>query len=131
MRSVQTGIRRLTMLGDEELMTEAKNLGAPVDLVRLVAREGKLPVPNFAAGGIATPADVSLMMQLGAEAVFVGSGIFKSEKPERMARAIVRSATHFKDFDTLAEISRGLGDAMPGIETSKLDESELLQTRGW
>jgi pyridoxal 5'-phosphate synthase pdxS subunit len=131
MRSVQTGIRRLTMLGDEELMTEAKNLGAPVDLVRLVAREGKLPVPNFAAGGIATPADVSLMMQLGAEAVFVGSGIFKSEKPERMARAIVRAATHFKDFDTLAEISRGLGDAMPGIETSKLDESELLQTRGW
>ncbi len=131
MRSVQTGIRRLTMLGDEELMTEAKDLGAPIDLVRLVAREGKLPVPNFAAGGIATPADVSLMMQLGAEAVFVGSGIFKSEKPERMARAIVRAATHFSDFDTLAEISRGLGDAMPGIETSGLDESELLQTRGW
>jgi len=131
MRSVQTGIRRLTMLGDEELMTEAKELGAPVDLVRLVAREGKLPVPNFAAGGIATPADVSLMMQLGAEAVFVGSGIFKSEKPERMARAIVRAATHYQDFDTLAEISRGLGSAMPGIETSKLEESELLQTRGW
>jgi pyridoxal 5'-phosphate synthase pdxS subunit len=131
MRNVQTGIRRLTMLGDEEMMTEAKELGAPVDLVRLVAREGKLPVPNFAAGGIATPADVSLMMQLGAEAVFVGSGIFKSEKPERMARAIVRAATHYRDFDTLAEISRGLGDAMPGIETSKLDESELLQTRGW
>jgi pyridoxal 5'-phosphate synthase pdxS subunit len=131
MRSVQTGIRRLTMLGDEELMTEAKNLGAPVDLVRLVAREGKLPVPNFAAGGIATPADVSLMMQLGAEAVFVGSGIFKSEKPERMARAIVRAATHYRDPGTLAEISRGLGDAMPGIETSKLEESELMQTRGW
>jgi pyridoxal 5'-phosphate synthase pdxS subunit len=131
MRSVQTGIRRLTMLGDEELMTEAKNLGAPVDLVRQVAREGKLPVPNFAAGGIATPADVSLMMQLGAEAVFVGSGIFKSEKPERMARAIVRAATHYRDPGTLAEISRGLGDAMPGIETSKLEESELMQTRGW
>ncbi len=131
MRSVQTGIRRLTMLGDEELMTEAKNLGAPIDLVRIVAREGKLPVPNFAAGGIATPADVSLMMQLGAEAVFVGSGIFKSEKPERMARAIVRAATHYLDFGTLAEISRGLGDAMPGIETSKLEESELMQTRGW
>ncbi|MCH7781059.1 MAG: pyridoxal 5'-phosphate synthase lyase subunit PdxS, partial [Acidobacteria bacterium] len=131
MRALQTGIRRLTTLGDEQLMTEAKELGAPVDLVRLVAREGKLPVPNFAAGGIATPADVSLMMQLGAEAVFVGSGIFKSEKPERMARAIVRAATHYKDFDTLAEISRGLGDAMPGIETSKLDESELMQTRGW
>ncbi len=131
MRSVQSGIRRLTTLGEEEWMTEAKNLGAPYDLVRLVAREGKLPVPNFAAGGIATPADVSLMMQLGAEAVFVGSGIFKSEKPERMARAIVRAATHYKDFSTLAEISRGLGSAMPGIETSKLDESELLQTRGW
>jgi pyridoxal 5'-phosphate synthase pdxS subunit len=131
MRSVHTGIRRLTLLGNEELMTEAKELGAPVDLVRLVARDGKLPVPNFAAGGIATPADVSLMMQLGAEAVFVGSGIFKSEKPERMARAIVRAATHYKDFDTLAEISRGLGSAMPGIETSKLDESELMQTRGW
>lgn len=131
MRALQTGIRRLATLGDEQLMTEAKELGAPVDLVRLVAREGKLPVPNFAAGGIATPADVSLMMQLGAEAVFVGSGIFKSEKPERMARAIVRAATHYKDFDTLAEISRGLGDAMPGIETSKLDESELMQTRGW
>jgi len=131
MRKVQTGIRRLTMLGDEELMTEAKDLGAPVDLVRLVAREGKLPVPNFAAGGISTPADVSLMMQLGAEAVFVGSGIFKSEKPQRMANAIVRAATNFKDPDTLAEISRGLGSAMPGIETSKLDESELMQTRGW
>jgi len=131
MRKVQTGIRRLTTLGDEELMTEAKDLGAPVDLVRWVAREGKLPVPNFAAGGIATPADVSLMMQLGAEAVFVGSGIFKSEKPQRMASAIVRAATHYKDFETLAEVSRGLGSAMPGIETSKLDESELMQTRGW
>jgi len=131
MRKVQTGIRRLTTLGDEELMTEAKDLGAPVDLVRWVAREGKLPVPNFAAGGIATPADVSLMMQLGAEAVFVGSGIFKSEKPQRMASAIVRAATNYKDFETLAEVSRGLGSAMPGIETSKLDESELMQTRGW
>ena len=131
MRTVQTGIRRLTLLGDEELMTEAKNLGAPVDLVRLVGREGKLPVPNFAAGGIATPADVSLMMQLGAEAVFVGSGIFKSEKPERMARAIVRAATHYRDPATLAEISRGLGAAMAGLETSNLDESELMQTRGW
>ena len=131
MRTVMSGIRRLTMLGDEELMTEAKNLGAPYELVRQVAREGKLPVPNFAAGGIATPADVSLMMQLGAEAVFVGSGIFKSEKPELMARAIVRAATHYKDATILADISRGLGDAMPGIEIGKLDESELLQTRGW
>ena len=131
MRTVMSGIRRLTTLGDEELMTEAKNLGAPYDLVRLVAREGKLPVPNFAAGGIATPADVSLMMQLGAEAVFVGSGIFKSEHPEKMARAIVLAATHHRDASMLAEISRGLGSAMPGIEINKLDESELLQTRGW
>ena len=104
---------------------------APLVKERLVAREGKLPVPNFAAGGIATPADVSLMMQLGAEAVFVGSGIFKSEHPEKMARAIVLAATHHRDASMLAEISRGLGSAMPGIEINKLDESELLQTRGW
>jgi pyridoxal 5'-phosphate synthase pdxS subunit len=131
MRTVQSGIKRLTILGDEELMTEAKNLGAPYDLVRLVAREGKLPVPNFAAGGIATPADASLMMQLGAEAVFVGSGIFKSDEPKKRAHAIVRSVTHYRDPKMLAEISRGLGGAMSGIETSKLAPSDLLQTRGW
>ncbi|MCP3978198.1 MAG: pyridoxal 5'-phosphate synthase lyase subunit PdxS [bacterium] len=131
MRSVVSAIRRLTVLGDDELMTEAKNLGAPYELVRLVAREGKLPVPNFAAGGIATPADASLMMQLGAEAVFVGSGIFKSENPAERARAIVRSTTHYRDPAVLVEVSRGLGQPMESIETSKLEPVEQLQTRGW
>ena len=131
MRSLVTGIRRLTQLGDEELMTEARTLGAPFDLIRLVAQDGKLPVPNFAAGGMATPADVSLLMQLGAEAVFVGSGIFKSQSPPERAKAMVRAATHYRDPKMLAEISRGLGDAMPGIEMGELADAELLQTRGW
>ncbi len=131
MRAVISGMKRLTTLGPEELMTEAKTLGAPYELVRWVAREGKLPVPNFSAGGIATPADAALMMQLGAEAVFVGSGIFKSSDPAVRARAIVQATTHFKDPDVLAKVSEDLGDAMPGIETSKLKESDLLQTRGW
>jgi pyridoxal 5'-phosphate synthase pdxS subunit len=131
MREVVSGIRRLTRLGPEELMAEAKKLGAPYELVRMVAADGKLPVPNFAAGGIATPADASLMMQLGAEAVFVGSGIFKSTDPAERARAVVRATTHYNDPKIVAEVSRGLGKAMPGIETSKLDESELMQTRGW
>jgi pyridoxal 5'-phosphate synthase pdxS subunit len=131
MRAVVSGIRRLTVLGPEELMAEAKKLGAPFELVRMVAADGKLPVPNFAAGGIATPADAALMMQLGAEAVFVGSGIFKSSDPAKRAKAIVRATTHYRDPRAVAEVSRGLGDAMPGIETSKLPESELLQTRGW
>jgi pyridoxal 5'-phosphate synthase pdxS subunit len=131
MRAVMSGIKRLTRLGPEEMMTEAKNLGAPYELVRLVAETGKLPVPNFAAGGIATPADAALMMQLGAEAVFVGSGIFKSEDPAVRAKAIVRATTHHMDPKIVAEVSRGLRSAMHGIETSKLPESELLQTRGW
>jgi pyridoxal 5'-phosphate synthase pdxS subunit len=131
MRSVISGIRRLKALGAEELMTEAKNLGAPYELLRWVAENGKLPVPNFSAGGIATPADAALMMQLGAEAVFVGSGIFKSADPAARAKAVVQATTHFKDADILAKVSEDLGDAMPGIETSKLKESELLQTRGW
>jgi pyridoxal 5'-phosphate synthase pdxS subunit len=131
MRTVTGGIRRLTTLGPEELMSEAKNLGAPYELVKLVAEQGKLPVPNFAAGGIAIPADAALMMQLGAESVFVGSGIFKSSDPARRARAIVRATTHYQDPAIVAEVSAGLGDAMHGIETSKLEESELLQTRGW
>lgn len=131
MRAVVSGIRRLTQLGPEELMAEAKNLGAPYEILRLVAREGKLPVPNFAAGGIATPADASLMMQLGAEAVFVGSGIFKSAHPERMAKAIVRATTHFADPTTVADVSRGLGNAMRGLETAHMSESERLQNRGW
>jgi pyridoxal 5'-phosphate synthase pdxS subunit len=131
MRAVVSGIRRLRALGSEELMTEAKNLGAPYELLRMVAAEGKLPVPNFSAGGIATPADAALMMQLGAEAVFVGSGIFKSSDPSVRARAIVQATTHFKDPDVLVKVSEDLGEAMPGIETSKLKESDLLQTRGW
>jgi pyridoxal 5'-phosphate synthase pdxS subunit len=131
MRKVTGHIKRLTTLGPEELMTEAKELGAPYDLVRWVAQNGRLPVPNFAAGGIATPADAALMMQLGAEAVFVGSGIFKSSDPASRARAIVQATTHYKDPDVLAKVSEELGEAMPGIETSKLAEKELLQTRGW
>jgi pyridoxal 5'-phosphate synthase pdxS subunit len=131
MRKVTGDIRRLTTLGAEELMSEAKGLGAPYELVRWVAREGRLPVPNFAAGGIATPADAALMMQLGAEAVFVGSGVFKSADPPARARAIVQATTHFRDPDVLARVSEDLGEAMPGIETSKIPERELLQTRGW
>jgi pyridoxal 5'-phosphate synthase pdxS subunit len=131
MRALRSGIRRLGTLGPEELMTEAKTLGAPYDLVRWVAQHGRLPVPNFSAGGIATPADAALMMQLGAEAVFVGSGIFKSTDPERRARAIVEATTHHADADVLARVSEALGDAMPGLEISTLPAGELLQTRGW
>jgi pyridoxal 5'-phosphate synthase pdxS subunit len=124
-------MKRLTTLGPEELMAEAKDLGAPYEIVRWVAQNGRLPVPNFAAGGIATPADAALMMQLGAEAVFVGSGIFKSADPASRARAIVQATTHYKDPEVLAKVSEELGEAMPGIETSKLAEKDLLQTRGW
>jgi pyridoxal 5'-phosphate synthase pdxS subunit len=131
MRALTSGIRRLTTLSPEELMTEAKTLGAPYEVLRWVARTGKLPVPNFSAGGIATPADAALMMQLGAEAVFVGSGIFKSTDPAKRARAIVQATTHYKDADVLARVSEELGEAMVGIETSKLAEKDLLQTRGW
>jgi pyridoxal 5'-phosphate synthase pdxS subunit len=131
MRSVMSGIRRLTTLRPEELMTEAKNLGAPYELVKLVAETGKLPVPNFAAGGIATPADAALLMALGAETVFVGSGIFKSADPASRAKAIVRATTHWQDAKVVAEVSRGIGEAMPGLETSQIPESERLQTRGW
>jgi pyridoxal 5'-phosphate synthase pdxS subunit len=131
MRAVQSAMRRLTTMGPEELMAEAKELGAPIELVRMVARTGKLPVPNFAAGGVATPADAALMMQLGAEAVFVGSGVFKSGNPEQRARAIVQATTHYEDAELLARVSENLGEAMVGIDISRLDESELLQTRGW
>jgi pyridoxal 5'-phosphate synthase pdxS subunit len=131
MRAVTSGVKRLTTLAPEELMTEAKNLGAPYDLVRWIARHGKLPVPNFSAGGIATPADAALMMQLGAEAVFVGSGIFKSSDPAKRAKAIVQATTHFKDADVLARVSEELGEAMPGLEISKMAEKDLMQTRGW
>jgi pyridoxal 5'-phosphate synthase pdxS subunit len=131
MRTVNGAIRRLTVLPEEELMAEAKQLGAPFELVRMVAKAGKLPVPNFAASGVATPADAALMMQLGAESVFVGSGIFKSQDPAERAKATVQAVTHYKDAKKLAELSRGLKEAMPGLDISKLPEGELLQTRGW
>jgi pyridoxal 5'-phosphate synthase pdxS subunit len=131
MRAVVGGIRRLGTLGDEELMTEAKTLGAPYEVLRWVAKNRRLPVPNFSAGGIATPADAALMMQLGAEAVFVGSGVFKSADPAKRAWAIVQATTHFKDPDVLARVSEDLGEAMVGLETAKLAKDELLQTRGW
>jgi pyridoxal 5'-phosphate synthase pdxS subunit len=131
MRSVFGSIRRLTTLAQEELFTEAKNLQAPVELVRWVAENGKLPVVTFTAGGIATPADAALCMQLGADGVFVGSGIFKSGDPERRAKAIVEATTHFQDAEILARVSAGLGEPMVGISTASLDPSELLETRGW
>jgi len=131
MRAVTSGIRRLATLRPEELMAEAKELGAPCELVRLVAETGELPVPNFAAGGIATPADAALMMALGAQSVFVGSGIFKSSDPARRARAIVRATTHWQDAKAVAEASRGLGEAMPGLEIASIPEAARLQTRGW
>ena len=128
-REMVGGIKRLTVLGEEELMSEAKNLGAPYELVKQVARTGKLPVPNFAAGGIATPADAALVMQLGAEAVFVGSGIFKSEDPIKRAKAIVLATTLFADPAKVAEASRGLGEPMKGLDIKQIPENELLQTR--
>jgi pyridoxal 5'-phosphate synthase pdxS subunit len=131
MRAVQGALKRLTLLGAEELMAEAKELGAPYELVQLVAQTGTLPVPNFAAGGIATPADASLMMQLGAEAIFVGSGVFKSGDPARRAKAIVQATTHYLDAQVLVEVSADLGEAMVGIDISRLEPGELLQTRGW
>jgi pyridoxal 5'-phosphate synthase pdxS subunit len=131
MRTVTAGIRRLTTLQPEERMAEAKNLGAPFELVKLVGETGRLPVPNFAAGGIATPADAALMMALGAESVFVGSGIFKSSDPARRAKAVVRATTHWQDAKVVAEVSRGLGEAMHGLEIPQIPESERLATRGW
>jgi len=131
MRAITSEIRLLTTLREEELMAKAKDLGAPFELVKWVSENGKLPVPNFSAGGIATPADASLVMQLGAQAVFVGSGIFKSEDPAKRAKAIVRATTHYTDAKVVAECSEELGEAMRGIDVAKLDPKELLQTRGW
>jgi pyridoxal 5'-phosphate synthase pdxS subunit len=130
-RTIVKEMKQLTVLGKEELMAEAKKHQAPYELVLYVAENGKLPVPNFSAGGIATPADAALVMQLGAEAVFVGSGIFKSSDPEARARAIVKAATYYKDPAKLLEASEDLGMAMPGLDISKMAEGELLQTRGW
>jgi len=131
MRAVMDHIRKLQTMPVEELMAEAKAMGAPYDLVVEVARTGRLPVVNFAAGGIATPADAALMMQLGADGVFVGSGIFKSENPAKRARAIVLAVTHYNDPKILAEVSRGLGEPMRGIDLAQLRKEELLATRGW
>jgi pyridoxal 5'-phosphate synthase pdxS subunit len=131
LRRITHEIKRLTILGEEELMAEAKQLGAPYEIVRIVAKQGHLPVPNFAAGGVATPADASLCMQLGAESVFVGSGIFKSSDPAVRARAIVKATTHYNDPRAVLEASEELGEAMRGLDVSKLPESDLLQTRGW
>ncbi len=130
-RTIVKEMKQLTVLGKEELVHESKNLGAPLELVQWVAEHGKLPVPNFSAGGIATPADAALVMQLGAEAVFVGSGIFKSDDPEARARAIVKAATYFNDPMKLLEASEELGIGMFGLEIGKIPEGELLQTRGW
>ena len=130
-RTIVGHIKKLSVMGEDELMSEAKTMGAPYELIRWVAKNGKLPVPNFSAGGIATPADAALVMQLGAEAVFVGSGIFKSGNPAKRAEAIVKSATHFRDAKILAEVSKGLGEAMVGINIDTLNASELLATRGW
>jgi len=131
MRTIQKEMKQLTVLGKEELMAEAKRHQAPFALIEYVAAHGKLPTPNFSAGGIATPADAALVMQLGAEAVFVGSGIFKSSDPEARARAIVKAATYFNDPAKLLEASEELGIGMAGLDISKLQESELMQTRGW
>jgi len=131
MRAVQSAIRRVQSLSEDELPAEAKALGAPLELVLEVHRAGKLPVVNFAAGGVATPADAALMMQLGAEGVFVGSGIFKSSNPEARARAIVKAVTHYRDPNIIAEVSESLGEAMPGLEIKSIPEDSLLATRGW
>jgi len=131
MRTIMGDLRRLSSMDEAELPTAAKELQSPLELVRMVAESGKLPVVNFSAGGIATPADAALMMQLGAEGVFVGSGIFKSEDPERTASAIVEATTHFDDAERIAAASRNLGAAMSGIEISELGEQGLIQHRGW
>ncbi len=131
MRAVQDGIRRLVNMPEDELMAEAKALGAPLELVVEVKKLGSLPVVNFAAGGLATPADAALMMQLGADGVFVGSGIFKSSDPLARARAIVRAVTHYRNPQVLAEVSKGLGQAMPGLDIRTIPKESLLAPRGW
>jgi len=131
MRAVMDGIRQLVNMPQDELMAGAKELGAPFELVEEVRRIEKLPVVNFAAGGVATPADAALMMQLGADGVFVGSGIFKSSNPEAMAKAIVKATTHFRDAKIIAEVSKNLGEAMPGLDIKEIPTEQLLASRGW
>ena len=130
-RAVMDSIRKLVNTPEGELMSEAKEMRAPFELVTEIHKTGKLPVVNFAAGGIATPADAALMMQLGADGVFVGSGIFKSNNPEPRAKAIVKATTHFKDAKIIAEVSKNLGEAMPGLDIKQIPAEELLATRGW
>jgi pyridoxal 5'-phosphate synthase pdxS subunit len=130
-RKVNAQIRKITNMNEDELMTEAKNLKAPFELLLQIKREGRLPVVNFAAGGIATPADAALMMQLGADGVFVGSGIFKSENPVKFARSIVEATTHYQDYELIAALSKGLGTAMKGIEISTILPEHRMQERGW
>jgi len=130
-RTVLGQIRKIQNMSSDELATEAKNLGAPLDLVQSVKELGRLPVVNFSAGGVATPADAALMMHLGSDGVFVGSGVFKSQNPSAMAKAIVQAVTHYKDPKIVADVSKGLGPAMTGISTRELPETELLATRGW
>ncbi|MBB6450608.1 pyridoxal 5'-phosphate synthase pdxS subunit [Geomicrobium halophilum] len=131
MRMVQSQIKKVVGMSRDELMTEAKNLGAPYELLLSIQENGKLPVVNFAAGGIATPADAALMMSLGSDGVFVGSGVFKSEEPQRFARAIVEATTHYEDYELIGQLSKGLGTAMKGIEISNIPEPERMQDRGW
>ncbi len=130
-RKVLGEIRRIQGMGEDELMATARDLRAPYDLVKEIHETGKLPVVNFAAGGVSTPADAALMMQLGVDGIFVGSGVFKSANPQRMAEAIVKATTHFRDASIVAEVSRGLGDAMPGLDVRTMPEEEQLATRGW
>ena len=131
MRAIKDDIKRVIVLPKEELMAISKELGAPYELILYVHENGKLPVVNFSAGGIATPADAAMIMQLGADGIFVGSGIFKSENPLKMAKAIVEATTHHNNPEILAEVSRGLGNAMSGTEISKIPKEEILSTRGW
>ena len=130
-RSVMAEIRKVQNMSEDELAAEAKALGAPLELVQEVKRQGRLPVVNFAAGGVATPADGALMMQLGVDGVFVGSGIFKASDPERVAKAVVQAVTHYNNPEIIAEVSKGLGEAMPGLDVRSLKEEELLAVRGW
>jgi len=130
-RSVMGEIRKIQNMSEDELQAESKNLGASLDLVREVKRQGRMPVVNFAAGGVATPADAALMMQLGVDGVFVGSGIFKASDPERVAKAIVQAVTHYNNPDIIAEVSKGLGEAMPGLDVRTMKEEQLLAVRGW
>ena len=131
MRKVNAQVRKVVTMSEDELMTEAKNLGTPYELLLQIKQQGRLPVVNFAAGGVATPADAALMMELGADGVFVGSGIFKSENPEKFAKAIVQATTYYQDYDLIARLSEDLGEAMKGIDIAKLSLEERMQERGW